>query len=105
MGIEKYFKEFNEANKAQDHYQMIAVMQRFFNEIHSADENVVLSYYSMASQFELFGINSKPIKDAVIARVTSQHGRFSTLWKPAAVGLNSLLVAEGRDKEQIVIEN
>lgn len=105
MELEKYFKEFDEANKAQDHFRMMSAMQKFFNEIHNADEGRVLSYYSMASQFELLGLQAKPIKDAVIARVKAQYQQYTAMWKAAAVGLNSLLATDGRSEEQIKIIN
>ena len=46
MELAKYFKEFEEANQAQDHYKMMVIMQKFFDSIHNAHESVVLSYYS-----------------------------------------------------------
>lgn len=104
MELQKYFKEFDEAVKAQDHYQMMAAMQKFFNEIHKANEADILSYYSMASQFELLGMTTQPIKDAVMARVKSQYALYSGTWRSAAVGLNSLLSADGRDNHQIVLK-
>jgi hypothetical protein len=103
MEIAKYFKEFDEATKAQDHYKMIATMQKFFNEIHKVGEKDVLSYYSLASQFELLGMEAKTIKDAVIARVKSQYDSYPATWRQAAVGLNALLIADSKSHHQIVI--
>ncbi len=105
MELGKYFQSFDEANKAQDHYKMMSAMQQFFSEIHSAHDNAILSFYSMAQQFELLGLNSKPIKDAVIARVTAQYARYSELWRDAAIGLNALLQADGRSQEKIPIKS
>lgn len=104
MEIEKYFKEFDDANKAQDHYRMMAAMQKFFKEIHCATQSDVLSYYSMASQFELLGMKAQPIKDAVVSRVKSQYNSYPATWKPAAAGLNALLEADGKSNHQIILK-
>jgi hypothetical protein len=104
MEITKYFKEFDEASKAQDHYKMMEAMQKFFKEIHETDYGKgILSYYSLAQQFETLGMPAKAIKDAVIARVKSQYASYKGLWKEDAVGLNSLLEADGRAYEMIRI--
>ncbi|HRH30632.1 MAG TPA: hypothetical protein PK886_01005 [Candidatus Paceibacterota bacterium] len=103
MELAKYFKEFDDANRAQDHYKMMEAMQKFFKEIHNADETEILSYYSMASQFELLGMNAQPIKDAVTARVKSQYNRYPGTWKSTAVGLNALLYSDQRSYEKIQI--
>jgi len=103
MEIAQYFREFDEANKAQDHYKMMTAMQKFFNEIHAANEKNVLSFYSMAQQFELIGMQTKPIKDDVIARVTAQYDRYSGTWRDAAIGLNTLLRADNRNLAIITI--
>lgn len=105
MELAKYFREFDEANKAQDHYKMMATMQKFFNEIHHLDEENILAFYSMAQQFELLGMNTKPIKDAVIARVKAQYAHYSATWRDAAIGLNSLLEADNRYSERITIKS
>ncbi len=104
MELAKYFKEFDVANRVQDHYKLMTAMQKFFKEIHNANGAEILSYYSMASQFELFGMNAKPIKDAVTARVKSQYYEYPAIWKSVAIGLNTLLSTDG-SSEQIKINN
>ncbi len=102
MELAKYFKEFEEANQAQDHYKMMVIMQKFFDSIHNAHESVVLSYYSMASQFESLGLKAKPIKDAVVARVKGGYTQYPNTWKETAAGLNALLIADKRESEIII---
>lgn len=105
MELEKYFKEFDDANRAQDQYKMMAAMQKFFNEIHKAHEKDILSYYSMASQFELLGMKAQPIKDAVIARVKSQYDLYSGTWRTTAVGLNALLDGDFKSYLKITLKS
>lgn len=105
MELAKYFKEFDDANKSQDHYKMMEAMQKFFKEIHTSSHEELLSYYSMASQFEMLGMKAQPIKDAVVARVKSQFASYPAMWKNTAVGLNSLLSADNKPSQCIQLKD
>lgn len=98
MDLNNYLQQLEEASKNQDPSKMMSAMQKFFSEIHNTDETggKLLGLYSMAQQLESFGINTAALKNAVYARIASQYNAYSATWENTAVGLNSLLSAEGK---------
>jgi len=107
MEISKYLQEFQQAQNAQDHFKMIEAMQKFFSQIHTMDENngTLLGIYSMAQQLDKMGMDAQTIKNAVVARVKSQYGRYPASWELVALGINSLLESEGRMGDRINVVN
>lgn len=107
MELEKYLQDFDNAQRNQDHFKMMAAMQEFFSKIHGADhrEGFLLGIYSMASQLETTGINANAIKAAVRSRVASQYAETPYTWKAIAVGLNALLESDAMSDQKITIVN
>jgi|GEM_PF-5806030 len=105
MELQLFLQEFDDASKQHDHFKMLSAMQKFYSAIHNADEKngTLLGLYSMAQQLEKMGMNGDIIKEAVISRITSQHQKYSALWKDAATGLNSLLEGDRKHNRLIVI--